>query len=96
MRSLPRKRGRPGRASSSMAPASAASPANTARQPSHSHTSMPAGTPSTSEPLMPTKITPMARPRCRGGTMRVAISVATRHVSALAAAMPMRAASSSA
>jgi len=55
---------------------------------------MPAGTPSTSEPLMPMKIMPIARPRRPGGALSVASRVATRHTVALAAAMAIRAANS--
>ncbi len=62
------------------------------RQPSHSLIIIPVGTPATIEPLIPTNMIPMARPRIAGVTNSVASIVAIRQTAALAIAIPIRAA----
>lgn len=70
--------------------ASAASARKTPRQPVTSAIKMPAGTPSTNEPLIPMNIIPIARPCMLSSTSSVASIVASRHTVALAAAIPVR------
>ena len=63
---------------------------NTARQPSQLLSVMPTGTPSTSDPLIPMKMMPMARPCLPGGARSVANMVASRMTVAQLAAITMR------